>query len=139
MKSASAILTLWIAVTLRLHHSAAEFGDLTVGSGLKTVFPGIGAIQSRIASDKNSRERRNSLTDALQAIWCDDPLTTLGCRECEKSCAKPNPSVHCAQGCHTTCICRPGLYRTSGPSPTCAPPNGPLLNNCKTIPRNVKG
>ncbi|XP_055345193.1 uncharacterized protein LOC129593036 [Paramacrobiotus metropolitanus] len=131
MKSAAAIIMLWTTIALLLHHTEAESGYPGVESGLNTINAGNAIVKSGSDTDRPTRKKRNSLTDALQAIWCDDPLTTLGCRECEKSCAKPNPSVFCAQGCQNTCICKPGLYATGLPSPKCAPPNGPLLNNCE--------
>ncbi|XP_055345199.1 uncharacterized protein LOC129593041 [Paramacrobiotus metropolitanus] len=139
MDSTAAIITLLAAVSLLVHYSTAEFGDHAVASGRKTFNAELGNMKSGVASDKNPRENRSSETDLLQTLWCDDPLMTIGCRECEKSCVNPNPPALCAYNCHSTCICKTGLYRTFLPSPTCAPPNGPLLNNCKVASRKVKG
>ncbi|XP_055350293.1 uncharacterized protein LOC129596913 [Paramacrobiotus metropolitanus] len=134
MKSAAAIIMLCTTVTLLLHYSAAESGNPTVESGLNTINAGSGVVKSGsdTETDKLTREKRSNAVEILETLWkCPDPLMTYGCRDCERSCAKPNPSAFCAFQCDSTCICKPGLYRTFLPSPTCAPPNGPLLNNCK--------
>ncbi|XP_055345197.1 uncharacterized protein LOC129593040 isoform X1 [Paramacrobiotus metropolitanus] len=161
MKSTAAILSVCTTVTLLTHYSAAESGDPTVESRLNTRHAGIGTIKPESASAEKATDIRYNFTtvyrfykndskqnlllsslttDILQTILqCSDPLTTYGCRECEKSCANPNPTPLCVYRCDSTCICKPGLYRTFIPSPTCAPLNGPLLNNCKVGISKVKG
>ncbi|XP_055345198.1 uncharacterized protein LOC129593040 isoform X2 [Paramacrobiotus metropolitanus] len=140
MKSTAAILSVCTTVTLLTHYSAAESGDPTVESRLNTRHAGIGTIKPESASAEKATDIRSLTTDILQTILqCSDPLTTYGCRECEKSCANPNPTPLCVYRCDSTCICKPGLYRTFIPSPTCAPLNGPLLNNCKVGISKVKG
>ncbi|XP_055345182.1 uncharacterized protein LOC129593025 isoform X2 [Paramacrobiotus metropolitanus] len=116
MKSAAAIITLWATVTLLLHYSGAESGNPGVEFGLNKINTGNGIVKSGSDADRPTRKKR-----------------------CEKSCANPNPSPLCASNCDSTCICKPGLYRTFVPSPTCAPQNGPLLNNCKGNPQLRKG
>ncbi|XP_055353153.1 uncharacterized protein LOC129599047 [Paramacrobiotus metropolitanus] len=139
MQSNAAILTLWTTVTLLLHHSSAESGDPTVETGLNTLNAAIKTVSGNPKAEKPT-ETRSFAPDLLQTfLKCPDPLMNYGCRECEKSCANPNPPVLCVYDCHNTCVCKFGLYRTFLPSPTCAPPNGPVINNCKGAPKNVKG
>ncbi|XP_055345181.1 uncharacterized protein LOC129593025 isoform X1 [Paramacrobiotus metropolitanus] len=139
MKSAAAIITLWATVTLLLHYSGAESGNPGVEFGLNKINTGNGIVKSGSDADRPTRKKRSLDTNVLKRFLCSDPLMTSGCSRCEKSCANPNPSPLCASNCDSTCICKPGLYRTFVPSPTCAPQNGPLLNNCKGNPQLRKG
>ncbi|XP_055345195.1 uncharacterized protein LOC129593038 [Paramacrobiotus metropolitanus] len=139
MESTAAVITLWGAVSLLLRFNAAQTGIHTVESGHGTASAGNDTNKSRITTDQSPRESRSMDTNVLKRFLCPDPLMTSGCSKCEKSCANPNPSPLCASNCDSTCICKPGLYRTFIPSPICAPPNGPLLNNCKAASRNAKG
>ncbi|XP_055353149.1 uncharacterized protein LOC129599044 [Paramacrobiotus metropolitanus] len=133
MKSTAGFLSLWTTATVLLQYSTAESGDPTVESGPNT-------INAKNVPTEKPSDTRSIGVNILQTISkCSDPLMTHGCRDCEMSCANPNPSALCAYLCDRTCICKPGLYRTFIPSPTCAPPNGPLLNNCKVASRKVKG
>ncbi|XP_055345191.1 uncharacterized protein LOC129593032 [Paramacrobiotus metropolitanus] len=134
MKSTAAILTLWATVTLLLHYSAAQSENAPSNPGRAQST--LETAQLGRDSDKNpARSRRSSAFDILQTFWkCPDPLMTYGCRKCETSCANRNPPASCSYLCDSTCICKPGLYRTFIASPICAPPNGPLINNCLARP-----
>ncbi|XP_055345189.1 uncharacterized protein LOC129593030 [Paramacrobiotus metropolitanus] len=186
MKTTSAIITLWVIVTLLPHNSAVQSGNHTVESGInatnarnrtintqngtvngengpintanrtingangpnntaiRTTSAANGTIGSGNATDLKPEQTRIFYGDIIQQMLmrrCPDPLQIYDCKECEKHCGNLNPSPYCGYGCQltSTCICKPGTYRTFRESPKCAPPDGPIINNCKLPPNVYKG